>query len=667
MSSRHPLRAVPAAPRWRPLGAMVSSPVLPAQVDPLTSRTCLRGRQEPDVSELLSPSGSFMPFVSTRTVRHSPLLLSGRHALWIDPVLGSVRNAFGSWPVPAGTSLVGAIPSMDGLALLDAAQGMWLILSTGTSERPAQRPALALRGASDVARYGEVAYISLASSRTLVVVDASTLRVRRTFPNLFPAEPAALAVGPSLLYALTMRSSMTRQQPMATTAASGCDILLLDRHSRRSIFKRRLRLAPRCPWTFAPHIVNEEALVADTGGDTPCVRRVALQGNATARAVWCCDRPGCQLHGLVTNDTSALVLSSSSSSSSGSGSGSGSSSSRRMEHNTSTRLMTLTTLDSRSGQELRQTRVWLPSPKRTALGRQTFSRLLAPSYLATPVFRQLPLREKREPQRAALRRMDLPALGAVDIESLRAAVLAHWRELWEDHRHAFHFLFPGLQGSEYTFRNVSNAKLLFSGEAALLGPRVERLERLQAARRHKAQGKPPPTAAGAAGAAGAAAAAAAAGGRQSNVCLIFPGWRLLRPLVLPLLEEIFCRRLGIPCRELPSRVWRVQLNRMPAGSEIRPHIDLGSYAMNAHRVHIPLIVPSCLRFEQMVQTSSSFGGGGRGHSAGDRWERVPMRESLAFEIVCHCTSQIERAPAAPTATRVPARVTLTSSVFRAQT
>ena len=45
----------------------------------------------------------------------------------------------------------------------------------------------------------------------------------------------------------------------------------------------------------------------------------------------------------------------------------------------------------------------------------------------------------------------------------------------------------------------------------------------------------------------------------------------------------------------------------------------GEYALLSHRVHIPLIVPRCIRFEQVVE-------------GGDAWSEVPMKESEAFEV-----------------------------------
>ena len=101
-----------------------------------------------------------------------------------------------------------------------------------------------------------------------------------------------------------------------------------------------------------------------------------------------------------------------------------------------------------------------------------------------------------------------------------------------------------------------------------------------------------------------------------EVCLVMPLWRKLRPVVLPLLQEVVGRRLGL--RAAHAYVWRVQLTRMPRGSTIGEHRDQGPYAVHAHRLHIPLLVPRCVRFEHQ--------------SASGRWLEVPMRESMAFEI-----------------------------------
>ena len=80
-------------------------------------------------------------------------------------------------------------------------------------------------------------------------------------------------------------------------------------------------------------------------------------------------------------------------------------------------------------------------------------------------------------------------------------------------------------------------------------------------------------------------------------------------------------------RRLERHVWRVQLNRLPKGAEIRPHVDQGSYVLGAHRLHIPLIVPRCVRFEQQRAENT-----GEGLLRGDRGPKVsPMLRKAQFD------------------------------------
>ena len=88
--------------------------------------------------------------------------------------------------------------------------------------------------------------------------------------------------------------------------------------------------------------------------------------------------------------------------------------------------------------------------------------------------------------------------------------------------------------------------------------------------------------------------------------------------MIPLLDELLGHRLKTS--RIERHVWRVQLNRLPKGAEIRPHVDQGSYVLGAHRLHIPLIVPKCVRFEQQRP------------AAGGAWSEIPMKEAEAFEV-----------------------------------
>ena len=104
---------------------------------------------------------------------------------------------------------------------------------------------------------------------------------------------------------------------------------------------------------------------------------------------------------------------------------------------------------------------------------------------------------------------------------------------------------------------------------------------------------------------------------------MMPGWRRFGSVIYPMLVQLFERRLGLTRGSWEQRLLRVQLNSMPPGSEILPHSDTGSYARNAHRIHIPLIVPQCVQFEQRLP---QIGGGDAS------WSEVPFKEGEAFEV-----------------------------------
>jgi hypothetical protein len=190
-------------------------------------------------------------------------------------------------------------------------------------------------------------------------------------------------------------------------------------------------------------------------------------------------------------------------------------------------------------------------------------------------------------------------LGALDIEGLRSALLEQWGELWAPAdfggggtKNDYNFLFPGLRGAARTFPGMMNAKLLFSGQ--MVGSRR------------------------AAAAANASWRGLRFASEIGETCLVFPAWRALSAHVIPLLDELLGHRLKTS--RIERHVWRVQLNRLPKGAEIRPHVDQGSYVLGAHRLHIPLIVPKCVRFEQQRP------------AAGGAWSEIPMKEAEAFEV-----------------------------------
>lgn len=119
------------------------------------------------------------------------------------------------------------------------------------------------------------------------------------------------------------------------------------------------------------------------------------------------------------------------------------------------------------------------------------------------------------------------------------------------------------------------------------------------------------------------------GGFPTDTCVILPGWRRFGPVIYPMLVQLFERRLGFAHGSWEQRLLRVQMNSMPPGSKILPHSDTGSYARNAHRIHIPVIVPQCVQFQQIR--------GGRGS-----WSEVPFKEGEAFEVNNLMTHRVQQ-------------------------
>ena len=180
-------------------------------------------------------------------------------------------------------------------------------------------------------------------------------------------------------------------------------------------------------------------------------------------------------------------------------------------------------------------------------------------------------------------------LGSVDVGALRAAMLERWGELWGGAHHFTH-LFPGLANYGSTFRGVENVKLLFSASPASL--------------RGSDLGRRAPV----------SAFSALPWPQTERWRVVFPAWNLLRSVVLPVFDELFGRRLQLP-RYL-SHILRVQMNRMPAGANIAPHADRGFYATGAHRYHVPILVPRCVRFAHAREVGGGGGDGGGGGGGG---------------------------------------------------
>ena len=104
---------------------------------------------------------------------------------------------------------------------------------------------------------------------------------------------------------------------------------------------------------------------------------------------------------------------------------------------------------------------------------------------------------------------------------------------------------------------------------------------------------------------------------------------MLRGVLLPIFDELFGRRLGLGA-DYESRILRAQLNRMTANSTIRQHRDVGYYATNAHRYHIPLIIPKCVRFAHVLEND------------GSEWAEIPFKEGEAFEVNNRIVHRVEQ-------------------------
>lgn len=81
---------------------------------------------------------------------------------------------------------------------------------------------------------------------------------------------------------------------------------------------------------------------------------------------------------------------------------------------------------------------------------------------------------------------------------------------------------------------------------------------------------------------------------QGDHVMRFPWWYEWKPLLLPVLQQIFERYNS---SVLIDHIVRLQLARMVSGSEIRRHQDTGGWAKTTHRIHVPLISHSGVSFE----------------------------------------------------------------------
>ena len=239
-----------------------------------------------------------------------------------------------------------------------------------------------------------------------------------------------------------------------------------------------------------------------------------------------------------------------------------------------------------------------------------------PAYLAAPRMPlPIPLSAKlaRQPLRQHGSQVDIPphhrvvSLGPVDVADLRTATIAQWQSLWS--AHDFGHLFPGLAGYEAIFRGIKNAKLVFSASPEMLRKELHRL--------HSSEDK-----------AAIAARDALPWPKTARWRVVFPAWRLLRGVLLPLFDEVFGRRMGLG-PSYTQRILRVQMNRMPPLSNVGPHVDRGFYANNAHRYHFPLIVPRCVRFAHIKPSASAQDVEKFTPAA---WDEIPMKEGEVFEV-----------------------------------
>jgi hypothetical protein len=159
--------------------------------------------------------------------------------------------------------------------------------------------------------------------------------------------------------------------------------------------------------------------------------------------------------------------------------------------------------------------------------------------------------------------------GPLDITMARRKIIASWSTMWKP-QFDYPDLFPGT--TPHLFPGVQHHRLLFSS-----GKRIN---------------------------------TETDGAVAPGTCIELPGWSHFRQGLMPVLDALLGRRLGV--KDWESRLLRMQLNLMPKGSAINPHRDSGDYPLIAHRIHIPLFIPKCISFLQ---------------------KRESLRDEMAFEKV----------------------------------
>ena len=105
-------------------------------------------------------------------------------------------------------------------------------------------------------------------------------------------------------------------------------------------------------------------------------------------------------------------------------------------------------------------------------------------------------------------------------------------------------------------------------------------------------------------------------GNGARDAYTFPMWEELRPLLEPVIGAVLKPVLG---QDWDSHLLRVQFAVMPPGSQIKRHVDTGKWVRAAHRLHIPIFVPTGTLFE--VKTARE-----------GRFRPLDLREGHAFEL-----------------------------------
>ena len=166
-------------------------------------------------------------------------------------------------------------------------------------------------------------------------------------------------------------------------------------------------------------------------------------------------------------------------------------------------------------------------------------------------------------------------LGPIDIYDTRNFIIKHWNKIWGPFE--FQEVFSNYANPRL-FKNVVHSRLLFSF--------YKNYKHL-----------------------------ALSSQINSDTSIEMPtSWDLLKPIIVPMLDSLFAR-LRIDNWE--EKILRLQFNLIPKGAEVKPHVDIGFYSNNAHRIHIPIFSSKCIVFSQKVN---------------NQWQEVPFKEGEAFEI-----------------------------------